>query len=388
MVFAFDKFRAYLMRNKVTVYTSHTAIKYLVTKKDAKPRLIRWILLLQEFDLEIRDRKGTENQVLTWHYHVNCCHMSSPIKDKGYLSMMPRNIIGMTDCCHLSSPIKDEGKLSMMPSNIIGMRNVYILVAVDYVSKWVEAVALPMNYVKSNIFTRFGTPHALISDEVANALNRYGVKHKIVMAYHPQTNGQAEVSNREIKQILEKVVNLTNKDWSSRLDEALWAYHTKFKTPLGMSSFNLFYGKPCHLPIELEHKTYKAIKKSNMDWSATDTNCLLELNEMEEFRAQAYENAKLYKEKTKQWHDNKILPRQFASGQKFMLFNSRLKLFLGKLKSYWSGPFEIVDVYPHGAVEIKDGKTGSTFRVNGQRLKHYFGAPIIRDTNSITFRTA
>ncbi|XP_016676377.1 uncharacterized protein [Gossypium hirsutum] len=138
--------------------------------------------------------------------------------------------------------------------------------------------------------------------------NRYGVKHKIATTYHPQTNGQVEVSNREIKQILEKVVNPTHKDWSSKLDEALWAYETAFNTPLGMSPFKLVNGKPCHLPIELEHKTYWAIKKLNMDWSVAGTNYLLELSEMEEFRAQAYENAKLYKEKTKRWHDSKILP--------------------------------------------------------------------------------
>ncbi|KAA3483208.1 Pol polyprotein [Gossypium australe] len=141
--------------------------------------------------------------------------------------------------------------------------NIYILLAVGYVSKWVEAVALPINDAKSvlkflhkNILTRFGTPRTLISDEcshfdykvVANALNRYGVKHKIATTYCPQKNGQAKVSNREIKQILEKVVNPKGKYWSSRLDEALWAYCTVFKTPLGMFPFKLVCGKPCHLP--------------------------------------------------------------------------------------------------------------------------------------------
>ncbi|XP_016679220.1 uncharacterized protein [Gossypium hirsutum] len=178
------------------------------------------------------------------------------------------------------------------------------------------------------------------------------------MAYHPQTNRQAEFSNRQLKQILEKVVNPTHKHWLFRLDEALWAYQITFKTPLGMSPFKLVYGKPCHFPVELEHKTYWAIKKLNIDWSAVGTNCLLELNEMEEFRAQTYENAKL------------------------------LKLFPAKLKSRWSGPFEIVHVYSHGAVRVKASKNDSTFKVNGERLKHYFGAPIINDKNSITFQTA
>ncbi|XP_073015554.1 uncharacterized protein [Primulina eburnea] len=93
---------------------------------------------------------------------------------------------------------------------------------------------------------------------------------------------------------------------------------------------------------------------------------------MEEFRNDAYENAKIYKEKTKRWHDKQILRRLFEPGQHVLLFNSRLRLFPGKLKSRWSGPFTVETVYPHGAIELKC-KNGETFKVNGQRVKHYFG---------------
>ncbi|XP_074346692.1 uncharacterized protein LOC141685497 [Apium graveolens] len=111
--------------------------------------------------------------------------------------------------------------------------------------------------------------------------------------YHPQTNGQAEVSNREIKRILEKVMSPSTKDCSLKLDEAVWTYRTAFKTPLGMSPFQLVYGKVCHFPAELEHKAYWALRKLNLDMEAAGEKRMLQLNELEEFCLQAYENNKL-----------------------------------------------------------------------------------------------
>nr|GFB10353.1 reverse transcriptase domain-containing protein [Tanacetum cinerariifolium] len=274
-----------------------------------------------------------------------------------------------------------QGKISQrdeMPQN-----------TVEYLFKWVEAKALPTNdgrvvvkFLKS-LFSRFGTPRAIISDRGTHFCNdqftrvmiKYGVTHRLATAYHPQTSGQVEVSNHGLKRILERTVGENRTSWSNKLDDALWAFRTAYKTPIGCTPYKLVYGKSCHLPIELEHRAYWALKHVNFDLKTAGDHRKLQLNELSELRDQAYENSVIYKERIKKLHDSKIKNRIFKVGDQVLLFNSRLKIFSGKLKTRWSGPFTITRVFPYGTIELSQPDVPN-FKVNGHRVKHYFGGDI------------
>nr|GEV05296.1 reverse transcriptase domain-containing protein [Tanacetum cinerariifolium] len=291
--------------SKTIVYTGHSALKYLLAKHDAKLILIRWILLLQEFDVIIRDKKGAEN--------LTANHLS-----------------------RLENPHQDE------------LKNKEITETFPLES--LEAKALPTNdarvvvkFLKS-LFARFGTPRAIISDrdthfcndQFAKVMLKYGVTHRLSTAYHPQTSGQVEVSNRGLKCILERTIGENRASWSDKLYDALWAFCTAFKTPIGSTPYNLVYEKACHLPIELEHKAYWALKHCNFDLKTA--------------------------EKTKKIHDSKIKNHVFNVGDRVLLFNSSLKIFSGKLKTRRTGPFTVAHIFPYGTIELSQAD-GPNFKV-------------------------
>nr|GEU53146.1 hypothetical protein [Tanacetum cinerariifolium] len=292
-------------------------------KQDAKPRLLLWVLLLQEFDIIIRDKKETKNLAAD---HLS--KLENPHKDVFEYKDINKNF-----------PLETLGKISS--ESTPWFADFVNFHAGNFIVKGISSQQ-KKKFFKDVKHYFWDDPYLfrICADQIIRRCVHGQEAYDILKAsFEGPTEGHHGANfTAKKKRILERTVGENRALWSKKLEDALWAFRAAYKTPIGCTPYKLVYGKSCHLPIELEHKAYWALKHVNFDLNTTDNHRKLKLNELNELRDQAYENSLIYKKKTKKLHDSKIKTRIFNVGDQVLLFNSRLKIFSGKLKTRWSEP--------------------------------------------------
>nr|GEV44457.1 reverse transcriptase domain-containing protein [Tanacetum cinerariifolium] len=394
VVYAFEKFRSYLILNKNIVYTNHSALKYLFAKKYSKARLLRWVLLLQEFKFKVINTNGAENLATDHLSRLENPHQNvlDPKEINEAFPLETLNVVSF--CC--DSNVKyyfwDDPFLFKIYADQVIRRCVHSQEAIDILKACHNEPTgghHGPNYTAKKVFDSDWPTINREAYDLVKSCDACQCQGKISQRDEmPQNSIQVyEIfvvwgidfigpfpSSRGNK-ILERTVGKNRASWLDNLDDSLWAFNTAYKAPIGCTLYKLVYKKACHLLIELEHKACWALKHANFDLQTTREHKKVQLNELNELRDQAYENSLIYKEKMNRIHDSKIKDRVFNVGDRVLLFYSRLKIFSGKLKTRWSGPFTITYVFPYGTVELSQTDR-LNFKVNGHRLKHYFGEDI------------
>nr|GEY11304.1 reverse transcriptase domain-containing protein [Tanacetum cinerariifolium] len=343
VVYTFEKFRSYLIMNKRIVYTDHSALKYLFAKKDVKASLLRWILLLQEFNFKVVDTKRAENYVADhlsrlenpYENVFNPKEINEffPLETISKLAHHDQNTPWFADFAnyHVGKFIIKEMSTQQKNKFFKDAKKLSTSSQLATLDPQRDTTVPTAKKVFDSGFywpTIYKDAFELVKN--CDSYQRQGkISQKDVMPQNAiQTSGQVEVTNRGLKRILERTVKEDRALWTDKLDDALWALRTAFKTPI-------------------DHRK-------------------LQLNELHELQDQAYENSLIYKERTKKLHE--IKNRIFNVGDQVLLFNSRLKIFSGKLKTRWSGPFTITEVYPYGTAKLSHAD-GSNFKVKNKREK-------------------
>nr|GEW65815.1 retrovirus-related Pol polyprotein from transposon TNT 1-94 [Tanacetum cinerariifolium] len=280
----------------VMVYTDHSALKYFFNKQDAKPRLLRWVLLLQEFDITVRDKKGAENLAADHLSRLENPHQI--VLDKKEINeTFPLETLNMVSFHGDSSTSWFSNFPNYHAGNFV-VKGMSKPLTFSRLANGPTGGYHGPNYTAKKVFdSEFYWPtiyrDATTWSNLVTLVN-VSVTHRLATAYHPQTSGQVEVSNRGLKRILERIVGENRASWLDKLDDALWAFRTAFKTPIGYTPYKLVYEKACHLPIELKHKAYWALKHANFDLQTAGDHHKVQLNELNELRDQAYENSLIY----------------------------------------------------------------------------------------------